>query len=262
MSLSSVYSDRTDVAVLPFPRPAILTLAAAGDMGASGGGMNDARAVQLNAHHIQELVMVRQEHTRDILVLDEHPRSEDSADRGPNHATGQTAGLYVLGTADGVICNGSNSHGLWLGVTVADCVPVFLTAGAHGPCALLHSGRKGTGILLTALRMMQSRYGIEAAELDVMIGPAIGGCCYQVGEECAEAFAAEWGAPAVKRWPDGLHLDLPHLNQELALGYGVKRVHVVERCTRCDKELGSYRREGPDNYTRMLALLQVGNNTL
>ncbi|TVR88476.1 MAG: laccase domain-containing protein [Spirochaetaceae bacterium] len=231
-------------------------------MGASGGGMNAARALQLNELQIRELVMVRQEHTRDILVLDEYLRSEQSADRSTDHSTGQAPELAVLGTADGVICNGRSSHGLWLGVTVADCVPIFLSAGAHGPCALLHSGRKGTGIVLTALQMMQKRYGVEPAELDVMIGPAIGACCYQVGEECARSFAAEWGTHAVKRWPDGPHLDLPHLNQELALGYGVKRVHVVERCTRCDNKLGSYRREGPDNYTRMLALLQVGNNTL
>jgi polyphenol oxidase len=252
--------ERFDVEVLPFPRRAVLSLVAAGDMGTSGGGMNPARAALLEELQVKKLGMVRQEHTRDIVVLEDSPCSENTtAER--SSIDWRAAELMVLGTADGVMCNG-NSHGLWLGVTVADCVPIFLTAGADGPCALLHSGRKGTGILLNALRLMQSRYGVDPAELDVLIGPAIGVCCYQVGEECARDFGAEWGINAVKTQPDGPHLDLPHLNEELALGFGVERVHVVERCTRCDVKLGSYRREGPDNYTRMLALLQVGNNTL
>jgi len=230
-------------------------------MGTSGGGINPARAALLDELKVQQLGMVRQEHTRDIVVLEDNPRSENTIAETRSSTACRAAELMVLGTADGIMCTG-NSQGLWLGVTVADCVPIFLSAGAAGPCALLHSGRKGTGILLNALRLMQSRYGVDPAALDVMIGPAIGACCYQVGEECARDFGAEWGTNAVKNQPDGPHLDLPHLNEELALGYGVERVHVVERCTRCDVKLGSYRRDGPDNYTRMLALLQVGNNTL
>lgn len=246
-------------------------------MGASGGGMNAARALLLKQLGVQGLVMVRQEHTRDVLVLEDAPSPVAAESAAAVAAAApslrpNTAELTVLGSADGVICDGvtgagfagetASGQGVWLGVTVADCVPIFVTAGSGGPCALLHSGRKGTGILLAALQMMHTRYGVEPAELDVLIGPAVGACCYQVGADCAAQFAAEWGAQAVEKRPDGLYLDLPHLNQALALGYGVKRVNVVERCTRCDTELGSYRREGPDNYTRMLALLQVGNNIL
>lgn len=263
MSSSAGTAKQPTSVPLPFPRPAVLTLAAAGDMGSSGGGMNATRAALLQQLGVHKLVMVRQEHTRDVLVLEDFP-GPVAVEAPTKTATprSNTAELTVLGTADGVICNGTGNEGLWLGVTVADCVPILVSAGSGGPCAVLHSGRKGTGIVLAALEMMRTRYGVHPAELDVLIGPAIGACCYQVGEECAADFGAEWGEQVVQRRSDGPYLDLPHLNQELALGYGVTRVRVVERCTRCDTELGSYRREGPDNYTRMLALLQVRNNTL
>ncbi len=67
---------------------------------------------------------------------------------------------------------------LLLTVTVADCLPIFLADRRTGAFALVHSGWKGTGIVVEAVRLMEAAYGTHAADLAATIGPGIGPCCY------------------------------------------------------------------------------------
>lgn len=130
-------------------------------------------------------------------------------------------------------------------VAVADCVPVLL-AGA-GRAAAVHAGWRGIagGVVAAALAEIG---GAAVAG----VGPAIGPCCYEVGEEVARAVAAA-SQPSVRRPGRG---DRPHLDLaaavacQLAAG-GVGRVRVLRHCTRCRPEwLESHRRDG----------LQAGRN--
>lgn len=142
-----------------------------------------------------------------------------------------------------------------LAVTVADCMPIFLSDRAGGAHGILHSGWKGTGIVAVALDLMHSRWGTEPADLEVVLGPCIGACCYRVDEARAEAFAAQWGEAAVRIGGDGApHLDLRAANITLLQQRGVERITVVSDCTACSEILGSFRREGAQRFTRMLAV--------
>ena len=120
---------------------------------------------------------------------------------------------------------------LALSVVTADCVPVLL-AGPNG-LAAVHAGWRGlvSGVIPAALEKLG---GAETA----WIGPTIGSCCYEVGEEVAEQFPAEAVIPGPK----------PHLDLVAAARLqlkGVEDVRVVGICTRCAAdELYSYRREG------------------
>ncbi len=121
---------------------------------------------------------------------------------------------------------------LALSVVTADCVPVLL-AGPRG-LAAVHAGWRGLvgGVIPATLEKLG---GAETA----WIGPTIGPCCYEVGEEVAEQFPAE----AVVLGSDKPHLDLVTAAR-LQLK-GIEDVRTVGICTRCAEDrLYSYRREG------------------
>ena len=131
-------------------------------------------------------------------------------------------------------------------VFVADCLPVAL----HGPggIAMLHAGWRGlAGGILAA--------GSEAVGATrAAIGPGIGACCYEVGEEVLDAFA---GLGDVA---DGRMLDLPEVARRLLAKAGVEEVESAGLCTRCEPELFfSHRRdEGLTGRQAGLAWIEEG----
>jgi polyphenol oxidase len=139
-------------------------------------------------------------------------------------------------------------------VTVADCMPIWLLDRRSGAFGILHSGWRGTGILGVAMRAIARRFGSDPGSISVILGPAIGCCCYAVGEERAEAFAAEHGEGSVSRSGGRWRLDLRAANISIAERAGAGSLLSIEACTSCDPRLGSYRRQGPDSFTRMLAV--------
>ncbi len=154
--------------------------------------------------------------------------------------------------ADGIL---SANPELCALVTVADCMPIFLYDSGSGAYGMLHSGWKGTGILVTAARLMAKRYGTTMERLSVHFGPHIGACCYAVDEGRAAAFAAEFGPEAVTRKDGKPRLNLLAANLGLARSLGIGAVSYSRSCTACDESLGSFRREGAQGFTRMAAVI-------
>jgi YfiH family protein len=132
--------------------------------------------------------------------------------------------------------------GLTLSVVTADCVPVLL-AGPGG-LAAVHAGWRGIadGAVPATLEKLDG----PLSDWTAWIGPSIGPCCYEVGEDVAAQVAAASAPEVVVAGPAGRpHLDLQAaVRRQLEAG-GVTGVRVVAHCTRCDAErLWSYRREG------------------
>ncbi|MGQ9692538.1 MAG: peptidoglycan editing factor PgeF [Thermaceae bacterium] len=147
-----------------------------------------------------------------------------------------------LWEGDGLL---TTKRGLLLRVGVADCYPVLLYH-PKGAVGALHAGWRGTlgGILPQAVALLEER-GFDPGSLEVAIGPGIGGRCYQVGEEVAEAF---WkgGLPTVQPDPraQGRYLlDLLAALRLQASRLGVQKVHTVDLCTHCEPYLFSHRRD-------------------
>lgn len=116
-------------------------------------------------------------------------------------------------------------------VFVADCLPVAL----YGPggLALVHAGWRGLsgGIVGAAAEAVEA----EAAA----IGPGIGPCCYEVGEEVLGAFAGLGEGIA-----EGRMLDLPEVARRLLAAAGISEVDSAGLCTSCERELFfSHRRD-------------------
>jgi YfiH family protein len=122
--------------------------------------------------------------------------------------------------------------GVGLLVLVADCFPVALSDGEQ--VAMLHCGWRplAGGIVEKALERFES--APSAA-----VGPGIGGCCYEVGEEVLEAFADVDGAAT------GRMLDLRVVIAAKLAAAGVTEVQHDDHCTSCEPELYfSHRRDG------------------
>jgi purine-nucleoside/S-methyl-5'-thioadenosine phosphorylase / adenosine deaminase len=132
--------------------------------------------------------------------------------------------------------------GVTLSVVTADCVPVLL-AGSQG-LAAIHAGWRGIagGVIPAILKKMSGR----PEEWTAWIGPSIGACCYEVGEDVASRVIDASTPDIAASGPNGRpHLDLPGAARFQLAAAGVRNVIVLPRCTRCDEEkLWSYRREG------------------
>jgi YfiH family protein len=150
----------------------------------------------------------------------------------------------------------SSRAGLALRVVTADCVPVLLASPSG--IAAVHAGWRGlrSGILTAAARRLAPGQPLEA-----VIGPAIGGCCYEVGTEVANEVADHAGSRSVVL--DRGAGRRPHLDLRLAARLeleraGVERITTLDACTRCDAErLWSYRRDGRGAGRNLALLWQV-----
>ncbi len=138
--------------------------------------------------------------------------------------------------------------GLLLGIQTADCLPVLLVDPQRGFVAAAHAGWRGTaaGVTREAVRALVAR-GSRPRDLVAALGPGIGPCCYEVGEELRDAFGAA-GAAFFRPGPNGKpHLDVRAANvrQLLDAGLSAEAIHHLPDCTRCHPDLyHSYRREG------------------
>jgi len=117
-------------------------------------------------------------------------------------------------------------------VLVADCLPVAV-AGPRG-VAMLHCGWRGLAAGIV-------RSGVEAVgATSAAIGPGIGPCCYEVGEEVLAAFGG-----LGKDVADGRMLDLTEVARRLLADAGVTAVDAAGLCTSCEEDLFfSHRRDG------------------
>lgn len=135
--------------------------------------------------------------------------------------------------------------GLALGIVTADCVPVLL-AGPDG-LAAVHAGWRGIagGILAETVKTVLKDSG-SSGDWTAWVGPAIGACCYEVGDDVARPIAEASDPSVVIPGPAGRpHIDLPGAARHQLTAAGIGRVFAPPRCTRCDEErLWSYRREG------------------
>ena len=137
----------------------------------------------------------------------------------------------------------TTDRGVPLGVLVAECVPVLLADAQAGVVATAHAGRRGLlgGVLHRAVEAMVAA-GARPGGIRAGVGPAAGGCCYEVAAEMqAEACAARpelrattsWGTPS---------LDLRAGAVADLAAAGVADVALVGGCTVESGDLYSYRR--------------------
>ena len=174
--------------------------------------------------------------------------------------------------ADGMM---TDDPGVMLGIQTADCVPVLVWDRRTGAVAAFHAGWRGTlkRIVEGGIGKMRLEFGSRPEELEAAIGPAIGACCYAVGEEVRSEFLSQFSyapelfseiydsdpvkekypllfltarAPGHSNMGPNLHLDLIEANRRQLIDAGVRAESIATayRCTNCEPEtFFSYRAE-------------------
>lgn len=86
----------------------------------------------------------------------------------------------------------SDAPDIAIAVRAADCVPLLMADRTHGVVAAVHAGWRGTvaRVAVAAVDALGREFGTRPQDLIAAIGPNIGACCYEVGTELVDAFAA------------------------------------------------------------------------
>ena len=128
-----------------------------------------------------------------------------------------------------------------LAVLTADCLPLVLVADTM--VAVVHCGWRGLcgGIIGNALLPLLQ----QQAPIYAWIGPAICQTCYQVGDDCRDAFVQQ--QPALAQFftndtAQRYHADLVGIARFLLHQAGVAQIETADTCTRTTPTLYSYRR--------------------
>lgn len=164
--------------------------------------------------------------------------------------------------ADGLV---TGERGLYLGILTADCVPLLLLDPGRPAVGAVHAGWRGTqkGISAKAVRVMTAAFGCEPPELLAALGPAVGPCCYVVGDEVACLFLEgdpETGPFLRPQGPGRWTLNLAGVIRHQLMRSGVRHENIVSSstCTCCRKDLFfSVRAEG-DPTGRQISVIGLG----
>jgi polyphenol oxidase len=170
----------------------------------------------------------------------------------------------------------TDSPGLLLGVQTADCVPILLVDTRKRAVAAIHAGWRGTlaRIAEKTVGEMRKQFGSKPGDILAALGPAIGGCCYEVGTELVTQFTSQFAdaeeyfdelrtgeEPNPLQWlnmmppghqppPKNVRLDLRKANRAQLLTAGLRdaNIFVSDLCTACHTSLFfGYRKDGANS---------------
>jgi hypothetical protein len=149
---------------------------------------------------------------------------------------------------------------VYLFVTIADCIPLFLFDPASRSVAAIHAGWRGCaeGIVREAVIRTCSDCSAIPESMLAFVGPSARSCCYEVGAEVAELFDARFLSHGAT---GRMHLDMVSHSVSLLLSAGLREpnIEVSPYCTICNPRLfHSYRRDR-EKSGRTMALIGLAN---
>jgi len=179
-----------------------------------------ARRISIPA---QNIIFPYQTHGNELLII-----NKDFIDKKTSEKNQLLSGKDALIT---------NIHGICIGVTTADCVPITLYDPIQKVSAVAHAGWRGTSsqIVIKTISSMTHHFGCKVADIYAVVGPSIAVEAYRVGEELYEIFQSG-GFPVAdifKTIDSNLHLDLWKANKCLLLQAGIplNQIEITGLCT-------------------------------
>lgn len=180
---------------------------------------------------LQDFVVTKQVHENRVETVTSHQKGRGALD----YESGMDA-------TDAMV---TNEPGICLMVLLADCVPILFCDPVRRVVAAVHSGWKSTvkRIGPKVVQTMCREFGCSPGDILAGIGPSIGQCCYQVGDEVISGVREAVGST------DGLvdrvsqdgrgYLNLWETNRRLLLNAGIpeENIEIAGICSQCNADL-------------------------
>jgi len=189
-----------------------------------------------------QLITVRQSHTHKVRIVDRESAAANSESE----------------SCDAQV---TNVPGKCLTVIVADCVPILLYEPTRKVIAAVHAGWRGTvrKIVSETLKVMTGKFDCNPRHILAGVGPSIGPCCYEVGQDVIDEVVTRLGSREsflIEGEKIGkARLDLWEANrrQMIEAGLLLDHIEIPQICTSCNTDkYYSYRKE-KDGTGRMMA---------
>ncbi len=193
---------------------------------------NRNRVCQSLKIDFNNLTTTKQVHKDNIIYVDKH-------------LVGSGKGSYdeAIKDADALYTDLQNVP---LMLLFADCVPIILCDIKKKIIAVVHSGWRGTVLSIAnkTLIQMQKQFDVDFKDCYAVIGPSIGACCYQVGQDVYEDVSSNY--TDYKRFlridvkdKQKYKFDLWQANYQSLIKAGIDEQNIIlsKVCTQCNKEL-------------------------
>ncbi len=141
---------------------------------------------------------------------------------------------------DGLFTDQKN---VYLGVKIADCLPIYFCSYDARIIGIVHSGWKGTlkTIGCKMAKTIKKKYNLSYNQIYYAFGPSINKCCYEIKQDLVEIFQ-----PLINKYNikdaiinrgDKMYLDLKKTNETMLDNLGLIKIADLNMCTFCNKEL-------------------------
>lgn len=225
------------------------------------GGFSDAPFASLNLSFVSgdDPGVVRRNRARVLGELGADPAAWTSGKQvhgaSVARADAGTAGAGAFDPATTIPATDAlwtDEPGVPMAVLTADCVPLVLADPDRRRVGVVHAGWRGLvgGVIEAAGEAMG---GATVAG----IGPSIGPCCYEVGDDVAEPAARALGEQVVRATTNKPHLDLWRGARAALRRAGVPEVGLAALCTLCDRDRFFSHRAGDDARQGVVAMLEA-----
>ncbi len=170
-----------------------------------------AQTIDYNRH---TLIHMRQIHSDKITLIDE------------------TFNFDTPPECDALI---TNHPTIPLMVMSADCTPILLYDSVHHAIGVVHAGRAGAlnKILPKTIMAMSLEFSSIPSDINVVLGPSISGCCYEINSAIAEETISKGYPEALRLENEKIFLDVNTILSIQLKNLGVEKVEVIDECTAC-----------------------------
>lgn len=178
---------------------------------------------------VDDLVLLKQVHETNVIKIE-----AGTANKGLMHN-------LPLQTGDGMY---TKDPKITLVTHYADCVPLLFYAPDYSIIGMAHAGWRGTvgGIAGVFIEKWINDEHIPVEAIQVVIGPSIGSCCFQVDQSVADIFMTKWPQNSFIQYNHSIHkyhIDLWAYNKFILMKVGIKEenIFISGLCTSCHEDL-------------------------
>jgi len=160
----------------------------------------------------------------------------------------------IIKNCDGLI---TQDKDLFLSITVADCLPIFIFSPQKQTVAIIHAGWRNIlqKIAVKAIKIMINKFACQASEIIVYFGPHIKKCHFSVKKEIVDKFINYQGV--ITKKGGNYYIDLAEVVRMQLAGQGIKagKIRISAECTYCLKKYFSQRRDKAKPIQAMIAYI-------